>query len=166
MKPYRILCVCLGNICRSPTAEEVLRSIMYQHHLNVVIDSAGTSNYHPNASPDSRSQAHAKRRGYDLSQLKARQIQIKDWYYFDLILAMDLNNLEHLKQLQQKAILSAQQPQTVATLALMTEHDASQQKQPIADPYYGGKDGFEQVLNQCESASHAWATYFKQQHIG
>lgn len=165
MKPYRVLCVCLGNICRSPTAEEVLRNILKQHHLNIVVDSAGTSNYHPNATPDSRSQAHAKRRGYDLSMLKARQINLNDWVDFDLILAMDLDNLKDLKRLQQQAVLSFKDV-PLAKLALMTEHDFTQTKQPIADPYYGGDDGFERVLNQCESASQAWATYFKQQHIG
>ncbi|SDB87148.1 low molecular weight protein-tyrosine-phosphatase [Acinetobacter boissieri] len=166
MKPYRVLCVCLGNICRSPTAEEVLRCILKQHHLNVLVDSAGTSNYHPNAAPDPRSQAHAKRRGYDLSTLKARQIQLKDWYDFDLILAMDLENLKELKKLRQQAVLQVKDSSKIATLALMTESDAHQTNQPIEDPYYGGELGFDQVLDQCESASQAWATYFKKQHIG
>lgn len=166
MKPYRVLCVCLGNICRSPTAEEVLRHILKQHRLNIVVDSAGTSNYHPNATPDSRSQAHAKRRGYDLSMLKARQIKLNDWVDSDLILAMDLDNLKDLKRLQQQAVLSFKETVPLAKLALMTEHDLTQTKQPIADPYYGGDDGFERVLNQCEAASQTWATYFKQQHIG
>lgn len=88
-QPIRILCVCLGNICRSPTAEVVLRDIAQREKLSVLVDSAGTSNYHPNKAPDLRSQEHALKRGYDLSALRARQIQLKDFCEFDWILAMD-----------------------------------------------------------------------------
>lgn len=84
--PYKVLCVCLGNICRSPTAEVVLRHFCDAHQLNIEIDSAGTSNYHPNKAPDLRSQEHALKRGYDLSSLRARQLQARDFVHFDLIL--------------------------------------------------------------------------------
>ncbi len=86
--PYKVLCVCLGNICRSPTAEVVLRHFCDAQQLNIEIDSAGTSNYHPNKAPDLRSQEHALKRGYDLSSLRARQLQTRDFAHFDLILAM------------------------------------------------------------------------------
>lgn len=87
--PYKVLCVCLGNICRSPTAEVVFRHHCDAHGLNVIVDSAGTSNYHPNKAPDRRSQQHASQRGYDLSALRARQMILTDFIEFDLILAMD-----------------------------------------------------------------------------
>ena len=95
MKPYAVLFVCMGNICRSPTAHGV-----FQHKLNalglqdrITVDSAGTHNYHPNSPPDERSQEHAAKRGYDLSDLRARQIRAADFARFDLILAMDWDNL-------------------------------------------------------------------------
>ena len=91
--PYKVLCVCLGNICRSPTAEVVLRHYCQAEQLDVEIDSAGTSNYHPNKAPDLRSQKHALKRGYDLSSLRARQLTQQDFIDFDLILAMDMENL-------------------------------------------------------------------------
>ncbi|WP_034119265.1 arsenate reductase/protein-tyrosine-phosphatase family protein, partial [Acinetobacter baumannii] len=81
---YKVLCVCLGNICRSPTAEVVFRHYCDQHQLNIIVDSAGTSNYHPNKAPDQRSQLHAKKRGYDLSSLRARQLSTQDFLDFDL----------------------------------------------------------------------------------
>lgn len=160
--PYKVLCVCLGNICRSPTAEVVLRTQCETAQLHIEIDSAGTSNYHPNKAPDARSQAHALKRGYDLSTLRARQITMQDFIDFDLILAMDHDNLSHIQDLAQKA----QQHyvgQSQAHIALMSEHDPHYYKQAVPDPYYGGEAGFEQVLDQCESNSHAWVRIFQQQ---
>ncbi len=101
--PYKVLCVCLGNICRSPTAEVVLRHFCDAHQLNIEIDSAGTSNYHPNKAPDLRSQEHALKRGYDLSSLRARQLQTRDFVHFDLILAMDHRNFDDIQALYQTA---------------------------------------------------------------
>lgn len=160
--PYRVLCICLGNICRSPTAEVVLRHYCKEAQLNIVIDSAGTSNYHPNKAPDARSQKHAKQRGYDLSSLRARQIQLQDFVHFNLILAMDLENLHDLKQLQIKAIQHYGAEQILAQLALMSEHDLVYPQQAVPDPYYGQSTDFEYVLDQCESSSQAWVQYFKQ----
>ena len=154
--PYKILCVCLGNICRSPTAEVVLRHFCDQQQLDIVIDSAGTSNYHPNKAPDLRSQKHALRRGYDLSSVRARQLKIADFDVFDLILAMDFQNLDDIHALMQQAIAQKGQLPIRAKVALMSEHDATYPKQALPDPYYGGDDGFEQVLDQCESSSKAW----------
>ena len=158
--PYQVLCVCLGNICRSPTAEVVLRQHCEAENLNIVIDSAGTSNYHPGKAPDLRSQKHAKLRGYDLSQLRARQVQLHDFIEFDLILAMDHDNLRNLEDLSQQAC--QQFGHVRATLALMSEHDPVYAQQAVPDPYYGGEAGFEHVLDQCESSSRAWVHYFQQ----
>lgn len=154
--PYKVLCVCLGNICRSPTAEVVLQHFCDQQQLDIVIDSAGTSNYHPNKAPDLRSQKHALRRGYDLSRVRARQLKIEDFNEFDLILAMDFQNLDDIHALMQQAIAQKGQLPIRAKVALMSEHDATYPKQALPDPYYGGEDGFEQVLDQCESSSKAW----------
>lgn len=159
--PYRVLCVCLGNICRSPTAEVVLGHYCTQAQINVSVDSAGTSNYHPNKAPDARSQLHAKQRGYDLSTRRARQIQLDDFVRFNLILAMDLDNLTHLKNLQVQAIEHYGTEQELATLALMSEHDPAYLGQALPDPYYGDATDFERVLDQCESSSQAWVQYFQ-----
>ena len=159
--PYKVLCVCLGNICRSPTAEVVLRHFCHRDQLNVMVDSAGTSNYHPNQPPDSRSQSHALKRGYDLSQLKARQLKTQDFTDFDLILAMDHENLADIQRL---LIVAKQQygvSQIRSKIALMSEHDPNYLKQAVPDPYYGEEDGFESVLDQCESSSQAWVDQFK-----
>ena len=103
--PYKVLCVCLGNICRSPTAEAILRHYCDAHGLNVWVDSAGTSNYHPNKAPDARSQKHALQRGYDLSGLRARQIRLEDFIEFDLILAMPISLLLNLIQKSLRQLL-------------------------------------------------------------
>jgi protein-tyrosine phosphatase len=139
----------MGNICRSPTAEGVLRAKMAQAGLgsSVVIDSAGTHNYHPGSPPDERSQEHALRRGYDLSKLRARQISEADYEKFDLILAMDWDNL---------ALLQDDCPPAHAhklKLFMSFADPAKQLGEVVPDPYHGGKAGFEQVLDLVESAS-------------
>ncbi|AOA58007.1 low molecular weight protein-tyrosine-phosphatase [Acinetobacter larvae] len=159
--PYKVLCVCLGNICRSPTAEVVLQHACQQRGLNVWVDSAGTSNYHPNKAPDIRSQQHAKQRGYDISSLRARQIQLADFANFDLILAMDLDNLKDLQKLQQQA-QQQYAHHLKADVALMSAHDPAYCGQAVPDPYYGAAQDFERVLDQCESSSAAWAAVLAQ----
>lgn len=160
MKSYRVLCVCLGNICRSPTAEVVLRELAKREQLFLEVDSAGTSNYHPNKAPDLRSQKHALKRGYDLSALRARQIRLQDFCEFDLILAMDYVNLADIQALAEQA--KQQYPtEYKAKIALMSEYDTQYLKQAVPDPYYGEAQDFEAVLNQCESSSLAWIEYLK-----
>lgn len=161
--PYKVLCVCLGNICRSPTAEVVLRHFCDKQQLNIMIDSAGTSNYHPGKAPDERSQKHALKRGYDLSSLRARQLKVQDFLEFDLILAMDHENLSNIQLLLKQAQTAGAASQIRAKIALMSEYDQTYPKQALPDPYYGGADGFEHVLDQCESSSLAWVSIFKQQ---
>lgn len=164
--PYRILCVCLGNICRSPTAEVVLRHIVEARKLNIMVDSAGTSNYHIGEAPDERSQRYAQKRGYELSSLRGRQLITRDFIKFDLILAMDAQNLEQINRLKKVAEAEFGINALKAKIAMMTAHDQSQQNVAIADPYYGEGRGVEHVLDQCESASHAWVNYFQKHHIG
>lgn len=158
--PYKVLCVCLGNICRSPTAEVVLRHYCDEQQLNIVVDSAGTSNYHPGKAPDLRSQQHALKRGYDLSTLRARQLITHDFIDYDLILAMDLENLSNIQNIQRLA--ETEFGHLRARVALMSEHDQDYPQQALPDPYYGEADGFERVLDQCESSSQAWVEIFKQ----
>lgn len=144
----QILMVCMGNICRSPTAEGVLRAKVAQAGLakRVLIDSAGTHNYHPGSPPDERSQQHALRRGYDLSKLRARQVHEDDYADFDLILAMDWDNL---------ALLQVDcPPQHAVKLKLLMEFADPRATlgAVVPDPYNGGVEGFEGVLDLTEAA--------------
>ncbi|WOE32318.1 MULTISPECIES: low molecular weight protein-tyrosine-phosphatase [unclassified Acinetobacter] len=163
--PYKVLCVCLGNICRSPTAEVVLKHFCDEQDLNIIIDSAGTSNAHPDQAPDLRSQQHAAKRGYDLSTLRARQLQLRDFMAFDLILAMDLENLAHIEKLKQIALDQFEEKHLKAKIALMSQYDTQYPQQEIPDPYYGDASGFERVLDQCESSSQAWVNIFKTMNV-
>lgn len=163
---YRVLCVCLGNICRSPTAEVILQQTAQRAGLSLDVDSAGTSNYHPNKAPDQRSQQHAAQYGYDLSLLRARQIQMEDFESFDLILAMDHQNLMDLKLLHAKALKIFKKSALRAKIALMSEHDRVYPKQAVPDPYYGEKADFERVIAQCESSSQAWIEYWQAKNVG
>jgi protein-tyrosine phosphatase len=143
---YSILMVCMGNICRSPTAEGVLRHLVREAGLEeaVRIDSAGTLDYHVGSPPDERSCAHARRRGYDLSRLRARQVEALDFERFDLILAMDWRNLEELR--------NACPPQHQHKLRRLMEFAPTGMAEVVSDPYYGGHEGFERVLDQVEQA--------------
>jgi len=143
---YKILLVCMGNICRSPTAHGVLRHRLAQAHLSSVVsvDSAGTHNDHPDAPPDARSQAHAQRRGYDLSDLRARQVTDHDFVQADLILAMDWDNL---------ALLQIQCPaQHQHKIRRFAEFFKSSTATVVPDPYEHASAGFEEVLDLVEDA--------------
>lgn len=145
---YAVLMVCMGNICRSPSAEGVLRHLLRQAGLEgrVQVDSAGTHGWHTGEAPDPRSIAAAARRGYDLSALRARAVVAEDFQRFDLILAMDQDNLQHLQHMQAR-LLSPR-----AHLALVLHYSAAYPGQAVPDPYYGGKAGFEAVLDRLEDA--------------
>jgi protein-tyrosine phosphatase len=147
MKPYSVLFCCMGNICRSPTAEGVFRQKVAAAGLShrISVDSAGTHDYHIGTAPDRRTQATAKVRGYDLSALRARQVERADFQRFDLILAMDLNNRDYL------ARLSA--PAERYKLELMMDYARSYAVREVPDPYSGGPDGFELVLEMLEDAT-------------
>ncbi len=143
----KILFVCMGNICRSPTAEGVFRKKLIDRGLlhKVQIDSAGTHNYHPQSPPDARSQAHALRRGYDLSDLRACAVRDRDFEEFDLLLTMDWDNRALLEER-----CPAEHQHKVRGFA---EFLHTTQASVIPDPYYGGEQGFEQVLDLIEEAS-------------
>ena len=142
----RVLFVCLGNICRSPTAEGVLRHKLREAGLadQVEVASAGTGDWHVGKAPDKRSQAAAKLRGYDLSAQRAQQVTRADFATYDLILAMDNSNLRHLKALQPA--------KGKAELDLFLRRYQSQIDE-VPDPYHDGDQGFEQVLDLIERAS-------------
>ena len=143
----RILFVCMGNICRSPTAEGVFRAQaeLAGMSASVDIDSAGTHAYHVGEPPDARSQDYARKRGYDLSPQRARQVTAQDFNDFDFIVAMDKDNLRILKdrcpaQHQHK-------------LSLMMSYATHSPSDVVPDPYYGGASGFDTVLDYIEDAS-------------
>jgi protein-tyrosine phosphatase len=143
-----ILFVCTGNICRSPTAEGVFRHHVEQAGLAHLIaaDSAGTHAYHLGEPPDSRSQAAAARRRYDLSRLRARQVTRTDFDTFDFLLAMDNDNLAHLHRLGPPALHSKAQ--------LFLDFATGVDVREVPDPYYGAEEGFDLVLDLVEDASH------------
>ncbi|HEX8988604.1 MAG TPA: low molecular weight protein-tyrosine-phosphatase [Rhodocyclaceae bacterium] len=142
-----ILLVCMGNICRSPTAEGVLRSIVSSEGLDefVEIDSAGTHGYHVGEPPDQRAREAAQRRGYDLSPLRARRVSELDFMRFDRILAMDSDNLSLLQR--------ACPPEHRHKLGLFLEYSTRFEEREVPDPYYGAGEGFERVLDLVEDAS-------------
>lgn len=142
----RVLFVCLGNICRSPTAEAVFRSRLDDTDLaaQVQCDSAGTAGYHAGEAPDRRAADAAGSRGYDMSHLRARQVRDEDFETFDLILAMDRNNLTDLRRRADERFHHK--------LKLFLEFATGPERE-VPDPYYGGRDGFDHVLDLVESAS-------------
>jgi low molecular weight protein-tyrosine phosphatase len=145
----RVLLVCLGNICRSPTAEGVLRTLAAREFaaLDLEIDSAGTANYHVGEPPDRRTVAAARRRGYEIAGLRARQVSPGDLQRFDYVLAMDRANLDELRGLGHAP------PR--AHLGLFLEYAPDCGTDEVPDPYYGGQEGFERVLDLCEAGARA-----------
>ena len=151
----KVLFVCLGNICRSPTAEGVFRALAteagaLQRGWVRGIDSAGTGDWHAGEAPDRRSIAAARRRGYDLSTLRARQLKAQDFHEFDLLLAMDHRNLRDLLALRPEGARAE------ARLFLHYAPDCARDEVP--DPYYGGPEDFDEVLDLCEAASRGLLT--------
>lgn len=135
--------VCLGNICRSPLAEGLLRSKLDGDKF--VVDSAGTANYHIGKAPDERSVAVAKKYGLDISHLKARQFKVSDFNVFDVIYVMDNSNYENVKAL-------ARDEKELAKVKFILNEVYPNQNQAVPDPYYGGDDGFEQTYNMLNKA--------------
>ncbi|MGL1559762.1 low molecular weight protein-tyrosine-phosphatase [Vibrio parahaemolyticus] len=142
----RILVVCMGNICRSPTGEAVLRAKAEELGVDVDIDSAGTIGYHTGNTPDTRAMAAGKQRGYSFKGMRARQVSVQDFEDFDLVLAADKANLADLLD-----ICPAEHRHKVS---LFLSHSNSSYDE-IPDPYHGGDDGFELVLDLIEEASVA-----------
>lgn len=155
--PMRVLCVCLGNICRSPTAEGVLRELARQQSPQLVtaVDSAGTAGYHVGDPPDPRTVAIARERGYELSDLRARQVSQRDFIEFDLILAMDRANLQAL---QQRVPGDAR-----ARLGLFMEFAGTASGDEVPDPYYGDRRDFLHVLELVEQGARALLAHLREQ---
>ncbi|MDP2135704.1 MAG: low molecular weight protein-tyrosine-phosphatase [Sulfuritalea sp.] len=145
--PRRILFVCTGNICRSPTAEGVARGLAQKLGFDEYFefDSAGTHGYHVGDPPDPRTLAAALRRGYDLAPLRARRVTDYDFIRFDHVIAMGRDHLEWLRR--------ACPPVYHDKLALLLEFSERFEEDEVPDPYYGGADGFEQVLDLVEDAA-------------
>lgn len=143
----KVLFVCMGNICRSPTAEGVFRQAVRQHGLEgrIEVDSAGTHGYHVGEAPDTRTQRAAAARGYDLSEMRARKVAPQDLHYFDLVLAMDRTNLENLQRLCL--------PEHMDRISLFMNYSQHYDDDEVPDPYYGLGHGFDLVLDMVEDAS-------------
>ena len=141
----RVLMVCMGNICRSPTAEGVLRELALRAGLELEVDSAGTHGYHVGAAPDPRAIDHAARRGYSIGSLRARTVSVADFERFDLILAMDEANLARLRH-------DCPAPHA-HKLGLLMRYAPADGVREVPDPYYGDADGFERVLDLVEGAA-------------
>ncbi|RMF16473.1 MAG: low molecular weight phosphotyrosine protein phosphatase [Gammaproteobacteria bacterium] len=147
MNQTGILFVCLGNICRSPTAEDVFRARAAQAGLanRLRIDSCGTGHWHVGEPPDPRAVQAARERGYDLSALRARQVSDSDFQNFEYILAMDSDNLAHLRRMAPSGF--------TGHLGLFLDFAPGHEGEPVPDPYYGGDAGFAHVLDLIERAS-------------
>ena len=154
-----VIFVCMGNICRSPTAEAVFRKAVDEAGLSdkFMIDSAGTIDYHAGKAPDTRAQRAAQRRGYDMSGLRARLVEEGDFYRFDYVLAMDKENLSVLQR------LAPLDSETKAQLFL--EYARNHSVREVPDPYYGGSDGFERVLDMVEDAAEGLLQHIRQKHF-
>lgn len=155
----RVLFVCMGNICRSPTAEGVFRHLIQNEGLapQIQTDSAGTHAYHIGEPPDHRAQITAKKRGVDISDLRARKVTNSDFDMFHYVVAMDNDNLSHLRN------LCPSQPHARVQLFLDFAQDLNETEVP--DPYYGGQDGFEQVFDLVETASRGLLVDIRQRFL-
>jgi protein-tyrosine phosphatase len=144
---HHILFICMGNICRSPTAEGAFRKVLAEHapELRIAVDSAGTHAYHIGERPDPRAQRAAQRRGIDLSTQRARAVVPEDFERFDLLLAMDELNVATLREIGG--------PVGQEKIRLFLEFAPSLGRLDVPDPYYGGNNGFEYVLDLVEEAS-------------
>lgn len=152
----KVLFVCLGNICRSPTADGIFRELVKREKLEqkVIVDSAGTGDWHIGKAPDLRTVTAAKKRGYDLSILRARQVIAADFDEFDYVLAMDNANLRDLQTLKPMHF--------TGHLGLFLDFGSRKTYREVPDPYYGGSDGFELVLDLVEEAAEGLLAHIRQ----
>ena len=155
--PVKVLFVCMGNICRSPTAHGVFQQMVEEQGLSqsIRVDSAGTHSYHVGNPPDARSQATAKQRGVDLSTLRARRFVSEDFIEFDYVLGMDADNLADMRAIRPD--------DARARLQLMLEYATQFTQREVPDPYYGN-DGFELVFDMIDDASRGLLRHIREQH--
>jgi len=154
----KVLFVCMGNICRSPSAEGVFRKLVDNLELqaDIEIDSAGTHSYHVGEPPDQRAQATALSRDIDLSDLRGRKFIPEDFKKFDYVLAMDQSNYQDMQ---------AQNPGNgKAQLSLFLEFSRKHSEKEVPDPYYGGNQGFENVFNMIQDASEGLLQHIRKNH--
>jgi protein-tyrosine phosphatase len=144
----KILMVCLGNICRSPLAEGILRAKAMEHNIQLIVDSAGTSAYHAGGPPDKRSVAVAKAHGLDIQHQISRQFSVQDFDTFDFIYVMDDSNYEDILSL-------ARSQKDRQKVSLILDKTAPGKHNNVPDPYYGGKDGFENMYQLLDTACDA-----------
>lgn len=158
-KKIDVLFVCMGNICRSPTAEAVFRHYVENAGMSeqILIDSAGTHDYHIGDKPDSRALRAAQQRGYDMIKLRGRQVEEDDFRQFDYVLAMDRANLAILQ--------SITPPDSIIRASLFLEYARHHSEREVPDPYYGGEDGFERVLDMVEDAAQGLLEEIRQKHF-
>ncbi len=154
----RVLFVCMGNICRSPTAEGVFRQLVrgqgLEHRIDT--DSAGTHGYHVGRPPDARAQAAAAARGYDISDLRARQVSRTDFEFFDWVVAMDNDNLANLR---------AECPSSLhMRVHRLLDFATDVEEREVPDPYFGGDAGFRHVLDLVESGSRGLLQTIQERH--
>lgn len=159
MDKIKILFVCLGNICRSPSAEGIMKKLVKERGLEdrFYIDSAGLLDYHEGELPDSRMRAHASTRGYNLNSL-SRPVKCNDFFDFDLIIGMDDYNISNLKRL-------VPDHECLKKIHQMTEFCTKYDVDHVPDPYYEGSEGFELVLDLLEDACEGLLSYFESHKI-
>lgn len=157
-RQVNILFVCMGNICRSPTAHGVFRKLVREARLEhrVRMDSAGTHAFHVGEGPDPRAQETARRRGVDLSDLRARKAREEDFHVFDLILAMDQDNYHSLSRLCP--------PGLEWKIGLLMDYAPELRMREVPDPYYGGATGFERVFDLVEAAAQGLLEDIRRRH--
>jgi len=150
-----VLFVCLGNICRSPLAEAALKAEAERLGVDVEVDSAGTGDWHLGYPPDPRSVAVAERNGIDISQRRARQVTPGDFFAFDHIVALDLQNLSNLRAMRPEG--------ATAELSLLLDHVPGREGEPVADPYYGEETHFDVTWQDVTEGAQALARRIKEQ---
>lgn len=138
--------VCLGNICRSPMADGLMRKKVSDHKLQAIVDSAGTANYHVGGAPDTRMTATARNKGIDISGLKARQFEVTDFDTFDMIYVMDQSNYANVVGL-------ARNESDIQKVELILDLLPDVNEAEVPDPYYGGQDGFEHVYDLLDKST-------------
>ncbi len=150
----KILMVCMGNICRSPMAQGIMEEKIREYGLQAVVDSAGTIDYHEGEAPDWRAQATMKTHGLDISGQRARQIRLHDLDEYDFILVMDDSNRRELMRLAT--------PEQLGKIRFVTEYAWPGQQIEVPDPYYGGREGFENTFRVLDTSCEAFARHLSE----